>query len=343
MKKIIYSSLITIALASCGGENSSENEKNEVKKEDSLEVSNETDSLSDIPNIDSMISPNYENPYEGLSAKEQKIFKTYLGDSLTADVMFLHSFIQGVTTDESMGDYYAYLIDLKSKLSYKLSDKLQDDSFRKKILAQVDKAKLQAEYFDEYSTVLDEMREQLSKLQNYFHGIKPSCVAECTEPYFDLVIKDLVPIAEKTEGDDDNKYFKLLSDFYAEEWEPTSMNAKWFEATWDYGGSSKLGDGIHLNFMLATDKLIAEKNIFEQWILGYREDCFSDMTRWKSYQYGKEKILKEIDKVFKQVKLDNSQLEQLKARKKELNEFIENDKTGYGLQLNCENGGCIYG
>lgn len=344
MKKIFYSSLITISLASCGGENTSETGKNEEKKEDTTLVAQEADTLFQDVNGDSLVfEPNYAKPYDGLATNEVKIFKLYLGDSLTAEVMALHKMFDQVKSAESMRDYYARMIDLKSKLSYKLSDKMQSDAFRKKILAQVDKAKLQVEYFDEYSTVLDEIRTQLDKLKKYYHGIKPSCVAECTEPYFDLVLKDLIPIANKTEGDDDNKFFNLIAEYYHEEWEPSSMNAKWFQATWDYGGSSKLGDGFHLGFMLATDKLMAEKNIFEQWILGYREDCFSDMTRWKSFQYGKEKILKEIDKVFKQVKLDPSQIDQLKARKKELNEFIENDKTGYGLQLNCENGDCIYG
>lgn len=344
MKKIFYSSLITIALASCGGENTSETGKNEVKNEDTSSIVNDIDTIQETTIGDSIqFEPNYVKPYDGLAANEVKIFKLFLGDSLTAEVIALHKMFDQVKSAENMRDYYAQMIDLKSKLSYKLSDKLQDAAFRKKVLAQAKNLEIQDEYFDEYSTVLDEMRTQLDKLKKYYHGIKPSCVAECTEPYFGLVIKDLVPIAEKTDGDDDNKYFKLIVDFYTEEWEPTSMNAKWFEATWDYGGSSKLGDGIHLNFMLTTDKLIAEKNIFEQWILGYREDCFSDMTRWKSFQYGKEKILKEIDKVFKQVKLDPSQIDQLKARKKELNEFIENDKTGYGLQLNCETGDCIYG
>lgn len=344
MKKVIYSSLITIALASCGGENPSESGKSDQKNEDTTSVVQEADTLSEGVNSDSLVfEPNYSKPYDGLATNEVKICKLYLGDSLTAEVMALHHLFDRVTTDKQMRDYYSFLSDLKIRLSYKLSDKMQEDGFRKKVLAQVDKSKLQAEYFDEYSTVLDEMRAQLEKLGKYYHGMKASCVAECTEPYFELVLKDLIPVAEKTEGDDDNKYFDLVAEYYHEEWEPSSMNAKWFQATWDYGGSSKLGDGFHLGFMLATDKLMAEKNIFEQWILSYREDCFSDMTRWKSFQYSKDKILKEIDKVFKQVKLDKSQMEQLKARKKELNEFIENDKTGYGLQLNCENEDCIYG
>ncbi len=345
MKKILFSTLITIALASCGGETESNSDKNNNSKDDSTLVSEETDTGDTTSTtVDSLVYlPNYEKPFGELSGNELKICKLYLGDSLTAEVLALHDLFGQITITKHMRSYYGFLMNLKSKLSYKLSDKMQDDNFRKKVLAQVEKSKLEAEYFEEYSTVLDEMREQLAKLSKYFHGMKPSCVAECTEPYFNLVIADLLPTAKKTEGEDDDKYFDLIAEYYHKDFEPTSMNAKWFEATWDYGGSSKLGDGFHLGFLLATDKLMKEKNIFEEWILGYREDCFSDMTRWKSYQYGKEKLLKEINKVFKQVKLDESQLEQLKARKKELDEFIENDKTGYGLQLNCIDGGCIYG
>lgn len=72
MKKILFSTLITIVLASCGGENDSKSDKNNTSKDDSTSVSEEIDS-NDITStsVDSLIySPNFEKPNGEVTGKE---------------------------------------------------------------------------------------------------------------------------------------------------------------------------------------------------------------------------------------------------------------------------------
>jgi len=340
MKSLIYTFLLSVFLISCGGDTSETSDEKPSKKEDK-KVQEDTSALAVGDTL--IFQPDYSNPYpEFISKKEKGILKFFFNDSLVAEIFSLHSTFDSIDTEKKMLIYYNQLLTLKSRLHMQLSNLNSDPDFAEKVsnkLINVEKD----ETFDEYRFVIDYMRQELAEVDKYLHGIKFTCVAECTEPYYDLILNDFKKLAQESKGENDEKYFNLIAEFYSGENEPDAMSAKWFEATWDYGGSSKLGDGNHLAFLKATDKLIEEKNIFSEWINYYREDCFSDMTRWKSFMYSKEKILKEIKQVMKEVKLDESQMDELKSRKKEIDEFQQNDPDGYGLQLNCETGDCTYG
>lgn len=340
MKSLFYTFLLALFLVSCGGESTDQSEGKSSPK-DKEEKGNDTAAISGADTL--IFQPDYKKPYPDFVSKEEKgILKFFFNDSLVAEIFSLHSAFDSIDTEKKMLVYYNQLLVLKNRLHTQLSNLNSDPEFAEKVnnkLMNVEKD----ETFDEYRVVIEYMREELKEVDKYLHGIKFTCVAECTEPYYDLILNDLKDLAKESKGESDEKYMNLIIEYYSGENEPDAMSAKWFEATWDYGGASKLGDGNHLAFLKATDKLLEEKNIFEEWINYFREDCFSDMSRWKSYMRSKEKILKEIDKVFKEVKLNESQKEELKIRKKELQEFKENDKAGYGLQLNCENGDCTFG
>jgi len=339
-KIILFAVLISSLLISCGGgEAEKSNEKSTEKKKQEQQDNGDTLVGGDTL----LIIPDYQNPYpKFISKKEKGILKFFFNDSLTAEIFALHNVFDSIKTEKQMLDYYGAMKALKSKLHFHLSDLNSEPNFTEKV-ENIQASKVKDESFDDYRVVIDYMREELKQVDKYLHGMKFTCVAECTEPYYDLILNDLVKVAEKTEGESDEKFMKLIIEYYSGEGEPDAMSAVWFQATWDYGGSSKLGDGKHFSFLKTCDVLIEEKSIFSEEINYYREDCFSDMTRWKSFMNGKEKILKEVKQVMKEIKLSESQMDELKSRKKELDEFQQNDPTGYGLQLNCENGDCAYG
>ncbi len=330
--------LIPILLVSCGGSEETKEEKKEKKPvENKTEIVLEKDTL--------YLNADYKNPIPAdVPKKDKEMFRRFLTDSLNAELFALHQAFDSIKTEKQMLIYYNALMLFKDKASWHLSDLNASEEMNKIALAEVSKTEsTEDEYFDEYRVTLDFIMQGMEPADKYLHGLKLGCVAECSEPNYELLLDDLVIVAEITEGESDEKYMQLIIDYYTGEWDPSSMNAKWFQATWDYGGMSLLGEGHHLAFMKDSDELIEEKNIFESYINSYREDCFSDMALWKSYAYDKAKITKEIEKVLKEVNLTASQKTALKSRLKEIKEHTTNSPDGTGLQFNCSTGDCIFG
>lgn len=331
-------------LISCGSGEEPKEEKKETKPVETKPAAvTEKDTL--------YLVADYKNPIPAdVPKKDKEMLRRFFTDSLNAELFALHLAFDSIKTEKQMLIYYNALMLFKDKASWHLSD--LNASEHMKHMAGVELtaderteiAESEAdEPFDEYRMVLDYIMQGMEPADKYLHGLKLGCVAECSEPNYELVLDDLVKVAEITEGESDEKYMQLIIDYYTGEWDPNSMNAKWFQATWDYGGMSLLGEGHHLAFMKDSDELIKEKNIFESYINSYREDCFSDMALWKSYAYDKAKIIKEIEKVLKEVNLTASQKTALKSRLKEIKEHTSNSPDGTGLQFNCSTGDCIFG
>lgn len=112
-------------------------------------------------------------------------------------------------------------------------------------------------------------------------GLAPACVAECTEPAFQLSFEDWRAAARHVGSDEAVAFFQLLDDYYGYATIYDGDVQAWpsfFERTWDYGGYSLLGSGAHARLMLQIDALSASESPFSPYVDQLRTRLVNDAT-----------------------------------------------------------------
>ena len=167
-------------------------------------------------------------------------------------------------------------------------------------------------------------------LEEAMPGYVPQLVAEGTEYYLFQDYKKLYPQARKTRGTADNDYITLCTHVHAMDSVEHFFPA-WFLQTWDYGGSSLLGQGVHLQLLREMDRVIEKSKLFEREILGIKNDLVRDVT-WTENTYWEpiEAIQKELDEILASDLsiLSPDDLTELQARRKM---FADHRANGIGV------------
>ncbi|MEM9917539.1 MAG: SH3 domain-containing protein [Bacteroidota bacterium] len=110
------------------------------------------------------------------------------------------------------------------------------------------------------------------------------------------------PLAAATEGEEDDAFVQFCQQAHAQDSVENFFYA-WFLQTWDYGGSSLLGQGIHLKTLEAMDKAWTAGPQFHPEISKIKQDWMQDITVDVSaediggYWEDKEKIITEMDQI----------------------------------------------
>ncbi|MBK8877328.1 MAG: SH3 domain-containing protein [Haliscomenobacter sp.] len=141
--------------------------------------------------------------------------------------------------------------------------------------------------------------------------------------------------AEETEGKEDDAFFDLCIQFFPEDSIAYFFPA-YFIQTWDYGGHSLLGRGIHRQLLSGLDRLFREKSPFIPEILRMKTDLVNDITAAEgTYWEKQEAIIQELKGILeaKYPILDKADLAALSTR---LKQFGEPGK--YGIVLNQQSG-----
>jgi len=141
-------------------------------------------------------------------------------------------------------------------------------------------------------------------LESSMPGYKVQLVAEGTAYYLFNDYKKFDKKTRSTKGQEDDEMASLYLDLF----EVDSIEyfyPSWFFQTWDYGGSSLLGRGIHLDLLTKMESNY-ENGLFNQEIDALRIRLINDITDPNSsYWESKDKILDEmkkiLDKGFKQL------------------------------------------
>jgi hypothetical protein len=332
MRKLVYLFLASAFAVSCGSsEEKTDNKKTDKKEEAKVEATEEKpDTL--------YLNADYKNPYNGLSESDKKLFKQMLGDSLTAQMMILNKSFDSVSTHRQMFIYYRELNRFGHEASIHLSDLNVSEEFHNMIVAEKEKKNETVEEYEQYSLALDYILEKLKPINNYLQGLKLECMAECTEPHLDLYLNELKDKVKETEGEDDDQFFGFMLTYFDGEFEPDIMSVSWFEPTWDLGGMSLLGSGVHTQFLQETDKMLEAKNMFSESIKKYRGYCIDDASNWMSFAFDKEKVLKELKTILKKVKLSSNEKDNIRNQIKVIE---ENTEEGY--QFECKTKECSWG
>lgn len=147
-------------------------------------------------------------------------------------------------------------------------------------------------------------------LETVMPGYSVSRVAEGTMYYLFANFKQMLKVAEKTEGAADNNFLLVSIDIY--DWGHKDLDEKfagkeyffyaWMEQTWDYGGDSLLGQGKHIYLLKRMTGFRKNTDLFKQGINQYKTALVEDLsnpdaTETHGFRESKAKRAKEIDEI----------------------------------------------
>lgn len=162
-------------------------------------------------------------------------------------------------------------------------------------------------------------------------GVVPEWVAEGTVLSLFVDYKQWESLAKATQGSQDDGFFSLAKgcfeggvDFYY---------PIWFMQTWDYGGTSLLGSGKHLEKVEAMSKL-SSATLYKKDLVGLKDLLVRDISESEYYNYSQSKCVDELGKILsgKYAILNQNDLVQLNARLKQL-------ESGKGVVFESMGGG----
>lgn len=149
--------------------------------------------------------------------------------------------------------------------------------------------------------------------------------AEGTAVVVYLTYPPLKERAQATPEKTDDTYLAMLELLY-----PDANAQGWSnleQRTWDYGGCSPLGSGLHLKILLAADAALAEGDLFAPEIAAAREAVLEDILEDDDlFPYcgvvegpertPEEKLREEVQQILDQVKLGDDERTRLEQRQR---------------------------
>jgi hypothetical protein len=313
-RSVFYPIILSMALffMACSGEEKSTEEKNDKAPADVVETdTTTTDTLT--------VNPVVPEPVVDVFSEDQlKMLGKYLDEQMISKLEAYHVKFHGVATEQE----FLVLLDSNYAIRYELMEKIRNSKAYKKIS--------NANYEEAVFGLMDEFKEWKE-----LPGMSVSCVAECTESDIAIKADELLVQAKATSGEADNTYMQLFVDAYG--WNGGAF-AAWFNQTWDYGGSSLLGSGIHLKFFKRIDEALTKSDLFAAKYKPMRRDLIDDILNWRTYMKTEPEINKELQQILDEVQLSDEEKEKIKARMEAFKALDANE-----LHLDCENGDCPYG
>lgn len=172
-------------------------------------------------------------------------------------------------------------------------------------------------------------------LQQSLPGFITQLAAEGTMFHLFFYYEDWAKKARRTSGKEDNDFFELMYEIYPIDHIEHFFPA-WFLQTWDYGGHSELGKGVHNNILEKMNKLLAESDLFAPEIETLKNNLINDITNEEiTYWYDKKAILVELNAILNANYgiLTNEDKVALETRKKHFQNPEEN-----GIKLDYRSG-----
>lgn len=172
-------------------------------------------------------------------------------------------------------------------------------------------------------------------LSDAIPGFIQHLVAEGTMFHMFVNFKEFAKKARRTAGPEDDQFMELgLKIFPIDSIE--HFFPAWFMQTWDYGGHSELGAGIHNDLLAEMNQVLAHSAMFEEEIETYKDQILHDITDSHiTYWQPKDAILSELDEILAADYgiLNEEDKIALKTRRK----LFENPESN-GIELNNKSG-----
>ncbi|MFN7117286.1 MAG: SH3 domain-containing protein [Saprospiraceae bacterium] len=134
-------------------------------------------------------------------------------------------------------------------------------------------------------------------LEQAMPGFVTQLVAEGTAYYLFWDYKKILQKVNNTVDTPDNDFVQLAIMLFPED-SVEYFYPAWFLQTWDYGGSSLLGRGVHQQLLQKMDEALQKSDLFAPEIRRWKTLLLNDITQPDvNYWEKQEKILAELDTI----------------------------------------------
>ena len=240
----------------------------------------------------------------------EKRLENLFGNSLAKDIMTYRTNYAQVKEASEFAEIYRSGIELRDTLNSILEDKIDPPSLDK--------------------------TPDLYWLEEAMPGYITQLVAEGTVYYLFQDYQKLGQLAKRTKGQDDDEFITLQYSVHPLDSIEYFFPA-WIIQTWDYGGHSELGKGVHNKLLKKANLLMANGTIFEAELIDLKDRLLDDIfSKHQTYWQSKASILKELDEILKE-RYGIFSEEELKAIEERRNAFENADAEG--IKVNVRAGG----
>lgn len=176
--------------------------------------------------------------------------------------------------------------------------------------------------------------KELETLAQKMPGLWPTLAAEATMLVIYPDYTAYAKAAQRTPGKGDDAFFALMQKAYGDTY---TDYGKWFQQTWDYGGCTWLGKGVHTQLLQGITQLRTAKNPLAPELQVLEEDLLQDLQQSQQFCLPQAQAIQEMQKVIPLAPAAirpqlNKRLQQLKKPTKEM-----------GFDCNREGVSCAYG
>jgi hypothetical protein len=170
-------------------------------------------------------------------------------------------------------------------------------------------------------------------------GLSAGCVAECTEPALILDVGFFAEKAAATKDGADDAFFELVEAFYGAQVPAAGGRvAGWpafVEQTWDYGGHSLLGSGVHLRLLELAEPLRRSSRPFAEAAEPMREAVMDDLLSSDCLGLPAAEGVAEISRILEAIPLSDDERQALTGRRRELA-----DPAAHDIEVDCRQASC---
>jgi len=190
--------------------------------------------------------------------EEVVVLQQYFTDSSIIVYDSCQALLADAKTDLEFGNAYLKLLAIRSNLSNQIySGNYPEEK--------------DGGYYPDY------IINDLKPIDEAVFGMQFTCVAECTDFDFTFDLTELKPLVLNTSGDMDDILFQLF-DLADGDYGGTADGwHNWFERTWDYGGGSLFGSGMHLEILEKIHELKSKTNMYDELINKYQSYLLMDI------------------------------------------------------------------
>jgi hypothetical protein len=178
------------------------------------------------------------------------------------------------------------------------------------------------------------MPEELEALSKTMPGLWPALVAEGTMLVIYPDYAAYAKAAQRTTGKGDDAFFALMQKAYGETY---TDYGQWMQQTWDYGGCSWLGKGLHTQLFQGIAQLRKAKNPLAPELKVLETDLLQDLQQSQQFCLPQAKVIQEMQKVIPLAPA--AARPQLKQRLEQL----KKPTPEMGFDCNREGASCAYG
>ncbi|UKN00089.1 hypothetical protein K6119_10105 [Paracrocinitomix mangrovi] len=316
---VIYCLSVAMIFISCGSNEDASNKDDHQNSNLTSESDPDTSDLS----VDELIDSNVID-------SNNELFSKYFGEKLIAKIDNYMSTYESLQTAKEFEKCYDQGKDLFKDLF---------DAYYNPQTEYMKKLKKDNEneygFYDPVNILDNEFFDMTGKMG----PIVFTCVAECTEIDFTYDQEKLLEKAKLTEGNDDELFLEYATEIYGPNWTSGSFEwPVWYVQTWDYGGSSKIGDGTLKKYIKKHQELESKLNLFSVKMKYIKDHMLEELSHVGSYMKSKEMVLKEYDEILEMDFFN----EEEKTKIRDARAKLEGETEDY-IQFNCESGDCSYG